>query len=143
MIEWITAVALPALFGSLLEVGRRLLKANAEAAGQAARADQLENVVVRYQQTVDRADERIDSLLEQNQHLSEKLATLRVEKGAQPTSEKFVPTEDPDPLSQAIQDHLAGIANQEAREIVESEVWAMRESGVSDPEILRKIEKGD
>ncbi len=75
--------------------------------------------------------------------LAQQLATLRVDKFAVPEQRQFEERKDPEPLSAELVDFLDSIQNAEAREIVEDEVEAMRQAGISDTEILSRIERGD
>lgn len=83
-------------------------------------------------------------LREQIQHLSERLSTLRVEKGAVPEQDRFV--EDPkpaEPYSQQLTDFLLGIEFEDARQLVEEEIDLFRSQDLSDEQIYDIISKGD
>jgi hypothetical protein len=82
------------------------------------------------------------SLREQIQHLSEQLASLRME-GAVPERERFV--EDPkapDALSQQLQDFLLAVDTEDARLMVEDDIERMRQLDMSDEQIYDELCKG-
>ncbi len=83
-------------------------------------------------------------LREQIQHFAEKLATLRIEKGATPEQDRFV--EDPkpvEPYSQQLMDFLVGIESTDGKQLVEEQIDALRSQDCTDEQIYDIISKGD
>ncbi len=87
--------------------------------------------------------EMLRTLGQQNMAMAQQLATLRVRHGAEPEERSFEPTPDHEPWSDELTEFVSAIENQEARDIIEEEVEAMRLAGKSDVEILARISMGD
>jgi hypothetical protein len=82
-------------------------------------------------------------LREQIQHMAEKLATLRVEKGAAPETDRFVENPKPkEPYSQQLTDFILGIQYESARQLVEEEIDTLRLQDHTDEQIYDIISKG-
>ena len=116
---------------------QRLVRSTNEALQEASRrADSAE-------EQADYFREEWQTLSAQNTALAQQLATLRVDKFAVPEERDFVKKREPEPLPGEIVSFLDSIHNEEARQMVEDEVEAMRDGGLAPEEILRRIQRGD
>lgn len=81
-----------------------------------------------------------ESLRKQIQDLSERLASIRIEHpGATSEQSAREDMEQDEPLSQALLSFLNGIEFEDARQLVEEEVYGLREQGYADDHILEII----
>lgn len=104
----------------------------------------LENADVKLKDAESRHNEIEGKLREQIQHMAERLATLRVEKGAVPEQDRFVEDpKPPEPYSQQLMDFMLGIEFEDARQLVEEGIDILRSQDFDDEQIYDIISKGD
>lgn len=86
---------------------------------------------------------RSAALAGQVQDLSQRLATVRIERGAVSDEAAYVPPPaPPEPLSPGIRDFLDRIEHREARAMLEADIEFYRAQNMSDADILREIQNG-